>query len=150
MIEGIKITRLRKIPDERGSIMHMLRSDDPHFEKFGEIYFSTTYPGIVKGWHEHTKQIQNYAVIQGMIKLVLFDNRKNSSTYKKLQELFIGDENYCLVTIPTGIIMGYKCISNQKSILANCSTLPHDPNEMKSYDPLNFEKIKYDWSIKMK
>ena len=77
MIEGIKITKLRKIPDERGSIMNMLRSDDPHFEKFGEIYFSTTYPGIVKGWHEHTKQIQNYAVIQGMIKLVLFDNRKN-------------------------------------------------------------------------
>ena len=104
---------------------------------------------VIKGWHEHKKQIQNYAVIQGMIKLVLFDNRKESSTFNKLQELFIGDENYCLVTIPTGIIMGYKCIGSQKSILANCSTLPHDPNEMISYDPLG-DKVPYDWNIKFK
>ena len=150
MIKNLIITPLKKIPDERGSIMHMLRSDAPHFIKFGEIYFSTAYPGVIKGWHEHTKQIQNYAVISGMIKLVLFDNRKDSDTYEELQELFIGDENYCLVTIPTGIIMGYKCISQTECILANCSTLSHDPKEMKSYDPLNFEKIKYDWSIKMK
>jgi len=130
--------------------MHMLRADSPHFKQFGEIYFSTAYPGIIKGWHEHTKQIQNYAVISGMIKLVLYDNRESSLTYKQLQELYIGDENYCLITIPTGIIMGYKCISLSKCILANCSTLPHDPTEMKSYDPLDFKKISYDWSIKMK
>ena len=150
MIKDLIITPLRKIADERGSIMHMLRVDAPHFIKFGEIYFSTAYPGIIKGWHEHTQQIQNYAVISGMIKLVLYDNREDSSTYRELQELYIGDENYCLITIPTGIIMGYKCISLSKCILANCSTLPHDPTEMKSYDPLDFKKISYDWSIKMK
>lgn len=150
MIEGLIITPLRRIPDERGSIMHMLRSDSPHFIKFGEIYFSTAYPGVIKGWHEHTKQIQNYSVISGMIKLVLYDNRNESSTYKKIQEIFMGDDNYCLVTIPVGIIMGYKCIGEKKCILANCSTLPHDPTEMKSYDPLNFKDIDYDWSLKMK
>ena len=150
MIEGLVITPLRKIPDERGSIMHMLRADASHFIKFGEIYFSTAYPGVIKGWHEHTKQIQNYCVISGMIKLVLYDNRKDSKTFKELQEIFLGDDNYSLVTIPTGIIMGYKCIGQNKSILANCSTLPHDPNEMISYDPLNFKEIDYDWSLKMK
>ena len=150
MIQDLIVTKLKKIPDERGSIMHMLRADAPHFLKFGEIYFSTAYPGVIKGWHEHTKQIQNYCVVLGMIKLVLFDNRQNSKTYKELQELFIGDENYSLVTIPTGIIMGYKCISKDRCILANCSTLPHDPTEMKSYDPINFKLIDYDWSIKFK
>ncbi len=150
MIKDLIITPLKKIPDERGSIMHMLRADAPHFIKFGEIYFSTAYPGVVKGWHEHTKQVQNYCVISGMIKLVLYDNRQTSETFKELQEVFIGDENYSLVTIPTGIIMGYKCISKSKCILANCSTLPHDPTEMKSYDPLSFKLIDYDWSIKFK
>ena len=83
----------KKIPDERGSIMHMLRNDDPHFEKFGEIYFSTAYPGSIKGWHEHKEQVQNYAVVYGMIKLVMYDNRKESKTYKNLIEIFMGDLN---------------------------------------------------------
>jgi dTDP-4-dehydrorhamnose 3,5-epimerase len=149
MIQDVIVTALRKIPDERGVIMHMLRSDSPHFSKFGEIYFSIAYPNVIKGWHEHTKQVQNYCVVDGMIKLVMFDNRKDSTTYKKIQELFIGDENYCLVTIPTGIIMGYKCIGLKKSILANCSTLPHDPTEMISYEPFG-DKVPYKWEIKFK
>ena len=106
-IEGVNIKQLRKIPDERGSIMHMMRNDDENFEKFGEIYFSTAYPGVIKGWHEHTKQVQNYAVVYGMIKLVLFDNRKDSKTFKNLKEIFLGDLNYVLVRIPTGVINGY-------------------------------------------
>ena len=149
MINDVEITILKNVCDERGRIMHMLKSTDRNFEKFGEIYFSIAYPGVIKGWHEHTKQIQNYCVIEGMIKLVMFDNRQDSTTYKKIQELFIGDENYCLVTIPTGIIMGYKCIGSKKSILANCSTLPHDPTEMISYEPLG-EKVPYNWEIKFK
>ena len=149
MIQDLIITPLRKIPDERGSIMHMLRADAPHYIKFGEIYFSTAYPGVIKGWHEHTIQTQNYAVIEGMIKLVLYDNRTSSKSYKSIQEVFLGELNYSLVTIPTGIIMGYKCIGNKTSILANCSTHPHDPTEMINYDPLG-DKVPYDWNIKFK
>ena len=73
MIKNVIITNLKKIPDERESTMHMLRSDAKHFIQLGEIYFSTANLGVIKGWHEHTKQVQNYAVIQGMIKLVLFN-----------------------------------------------------------------------------
>ena len=145
MIEGVLINKLKQIPDERGAIYHMLRRDNDHFIEFGEIYFSIAFPGIIKGWHEHTKQIQNYAVIDGKIKLVLFDNRSNSRTYKEIDEIFLGEENYSLVTIPTGIITAYKCISKKNSILANCSTLPHDPNEMINYD-FNGDKVPYDWN----
>tara|TARA_Y100001958_G_C20827286_1_gene279601 strand:- start:119 stop:565 length:447 start_codon:yes stop_codon:yes gene_type:complete len=147
MINGVIVTKLKKIPDERGAIFHMLRNDDSHFKKFGEIYFSIAYPGIIKGWHEHTRQVQNYAVVDGMIKLVLYDNRKKSNTYKKIQEIYMGDLNYQLVTIPTGIINAYKCIGTTKSILANCSTLPHEPNEMINYN-INSKKIPYDWNAK--
>ncbi len=145
MIEGVLINKLKQIPDERGAIYHMLRRDNDHFIEFGEIYFSIAFPGIIKGWHEHTKQIQNYAVIDGKIKLVLFDNRSDSKTFKQINEIFLGEENYSLVTIPTGIITAYKCISKKNSILANCSTLPHDPNEMINYD-FNGDKVPYDWN----
>ena len=147
-IENVVVTPLRKIPDERGTIFHMLRSDSPNFEKFGEVYFSTAYPGVIKGWHEHTLQTQNYAVISGMIKLVLFDNRETSPTYGNLMELFIGDENYCLVKIPPGVINGYKSIGTEKCIVANCSTLPHQPGEMIRHDPFG-DLVDYKWEIKM-
>ncbi len=147
MIDGVKIKLLRKIPDERGMIMHMMRCDDPDFEQFGEIYFSTVYPGVVKGWHEHTRQVQNYAVVQGMIKLVLYDARPDSPTYKELMEIDTGEDNYQLIRIPTGIINGFKGISSGTAMVANCSTLPHNPDEMISYDPSG-DKVPYDWDVK--
>ena len=147
MIEGIKITPLKIIPDERGAIFHMLRSDDPIFEKFGEIYFSKVYPGVVKGWHLHKKMTLNYAVPVGMIKLVLYDDRNNSSTKGEIMELFIGVENYVLVTIPPNVWNGFKGIGTEPAIVANCATLPHDPNEIIRLDPIN-NNIPYDWGLK--
>jgi dTDP-4-dehydrorhamnose 3,5-epimerase len=147
VIEGVIVKPLRKIPDERGCIMHMLRSDDPEFEQFGEIYFSCIYPGVIKGWHLHHKMTLNYAVPVGMIKLVLFDDRESSPTRGQLQELFIGEQNYCLVQIPAGIWNGFKGIGNQMAIVANCATLPHDPAEIERLDPFS-KRIPYDWSLK--
>ena len=146
MIEGVKIIPLRQIPDERGKIMHMLRSTDPHFERFGEVYFSFAYPGVIKGWHLHTKQTQFYAVISGMIKLVMYDERKDSKTHGELMEIFTGEDNYQLVRIPVGVVNGYKTIGLKTAIVANCATEPHEPNEMLRYDPLK-SHIKYDWSL---
>lgn len=149
MIDGVAVIPLKKIPDERGTIMHMLRRDDPHFEKFGEIYFSTAYPGVIKGWHVHKKMTLNYAVVSGMIKLVLVDRRKGSKTEGEIQELFIGEDNYVLVKIPPKVINGYKVVGVKPAIVANCATEPHDPGEMERIDPLNND-IPYDWSIKFR
>tara|TARA_B100000700_G_scaffold225209_1_gene248437 strand:- start:317 stop:766 length:450 start_codon:yes stop_codon:yes gene_type:complete len=149
MINDVEIKNLSKICDERGRIMHMLKSTDENFEKFGEIYFSTAYPGVVKGWHEHTKMTLNYAVIKGMIKLVLYDNRENSSTYKKTQEIFMGEHNYTLVKIPPKIINGFKNIGTEECIVANCSNIPHDKNEIKRYSPYN-NAFGYNWDVVFK
>lgn len=146
-IDGVLVHPLRRIPDERGCISHMLRCDDPHFEQFGEIYFSHVFPGIVKGWHRHREMTLNYAVIHGMIKLVLFDDREGSSTQGALMELFVGEQNYSLVKIPAGVWNGYKGIGTQTAIVANCATLPHDPAEMDRLDPLARD-IPYDWNVK--
>ncbi len=147
MIDGVIVTPLKQIPDERGEIMHMLRVDAPHFEKFGEIYFSTAYPGTIKGWHLHKTQTQNYAVIQGMIKLVLYDNREGSQTQGEMQEIYMGEHRYVLVRIPPKIINGFKCVGTKTAILANCATEPHDPDEIERIDPFSPD-IPYDWSLK--
>jgi len=144
MIDGIFIKSLRQIPDERGKIMHMLRADDPHFEKFGEIYFSVVNPGVVKGWHIHQEMTLNYAVVSGRIKLALYDPREGSPTRGEVQEIFLGDDNYALVRIPPGIYNGFKGLGDRPAIVANCATLPHDPEEIGRLDPFENE-IPYDW-----
>ena len=145
-VKGIVIKQLKKIPDERGCIYRMLRCDDQNFEKFGEIYFSIVYPGIIKGWHLNRKKTLNYAVIQGMIKLVLYDDREDSLTRGNLMELFIGEENYCLVKIPPNIWSGFMGIGGTLAIVANCATLPYDPNKIKRMDSFT-NKIPYDWKL---
>lgn len=147
MISGVMVKSLRKIPDERGCIFHMLRSDSPEFEQFGEIYFSTVYPNAIKAWHLHKKMTLNYAVISGMIKLVLYDDRDDSPTRGELMEIFTGEQNYCLIKIPYGIWNGFKGIGNKPAIIANCATIPHDPEEIIRMSPFS-PNIPYNWEIK--
>ena len=147
MIHGVLVHPLAQIPDERGSIKQMLRADDPHFERFGEIYFSTVYPGVIKAWHLHRRMTLNYAVVSGMIKLVLYDDRSDSRTKGEIQELFVGDTSYVLVRIPPGVWNGFKGIGISPAIVANCATLPHDPEEIVRKDPFSAD-IPYNWSLK--
>ena len=147
MIDGVLVHPLKQIPDERGTVRHMLKATDPHFDKFGEIYFSTVYPGVIKGWHLHSRMTINYAVVTGMIKLVLFDDRPNSATRGTVQELFVGDSNYCLVKVPPGVWNGFKGMGTAPAIVANGATIPHDPTVIERLDPLS-SKIPYDWVLK--
>ena len=147
MIDGVKIHPLRQIPDERGKIMHMLREDSPNYQRFGEIYFSCVYPGAIKGWHLHREMTLNYAVVVGHIKLVVYDDRERSPTRGTLQEIFTGESNYCLVTVPNLVWNGFKGIGDKMAIVANCSTVPHSPSEIQRLDPFS-PQIPYNWEIK--
>lgn len=147
MIEGVQIIPLKTIMDDRGMVRHMLKSTDPHFKKFGEIYFSVIFPGAVKAWHVHREMELNYAVVQGNIKLVLYDTRKGSATKGELQEICMGEDNYVLVTVPPNVINGFKTIGDEKAIVANCATIPHDPEEIERLDPFD-PGIGYDWGIR--
>ena len=149
MIDGVLVQPLKQILDERGKIMHMLRVDDPYFEKFGEIYFSVVYPGVVKGWHLHKEMTLNYAVVSGAIKLVLYDDRKESPTCGDLMEIYLGESNYALVKIPPRIWNGFKGIGLAPAIIANCATIPHQPDEIIRIDPFE-NNIPYSWELKHK
>ena len=146
MIEGVVVTQLRQMVDERGKVMHMLRSDSAVFCSFGEIYFSTVHPGAIKGWHIHKRMVLNYAVPHGQIKFVLYDDRSDSPTHGQVQELFLGPDNYCLVTVPPMVWNGFKGIGTETSIVANCASIPHDPDEIERKSPFDLS-IPYDWAL---
>ena len=149
MIDGVKIKKLKVVPDERGRLMEMLRSDDDLFVKFGQTYMTTAYPGVVKGWHYHKKQIDNMIVVRGMMKVVLYDSRKDSPTYKEVNEFFMGPHNPMLLQIPVYVYHGFKCITSYEAICINIPSEPYnyeDPDEFRE-DP-HSPDIPYDWSRK--
>lgn len=147
MINGVIVTPLKQILDERGKIMHMMRGDAAGFQGFGEIYFSCVHPGAIKGWHIHKEMVLNYAVPHGNIKFVLYDDREASSTRGEVQEIFMGPDNYCLVTVPPMVWNGFKGIGQEMAIVANCTSIPHRADEIDRLDPFA-PSIPYNWEIK--
>jgi len=150
MIDGVEIKNLKMIPDERGTLMEILRSDDDLFEKFGQVYVTTVYPGVVKAWHGHKLQTDFFTVVTGMIKMVLCDLRESSSSNGEIFEMFIGQDNPALIRIPPGVFHGIKCIGTELAIALNVPTEPYNhanPDEERL--PWNTDQIKYDWKINL-
>ncbi len=147
MIEGVRVSSRRQLIDERGKVMHMLRADDPEFTAFGEVYFSWVNPQAIKAWHLHTEMTLNYTCPYGLVKLVLYDDRKRSTTRGELIELFIGPDCHQLVTVPSGVWNGFKGVAIHPSLVCNCATHPHDPAELRRLDP-NDPSIPYDWAVR--
>jgi dTDP-4-dehydrorhamnose 3,5-epimerase len=149
LIEGVATKKLKVIPDERGRLMEILRCDDEVFIKFGQVYLTTNYPGVVKAWHFHKKQTDNVCCLSGMIKLVVYDPREGSRTQGKINEFFIGTHHPCLVRIPAHCYHGWKCISELESLVISVPTEPYDYKTPDEYrlDP-HSSTIPYDWERK--
>ena len=146
-IEGIAVTGLRQIPDERGAVLHMMRCDADDFTRFGECYFSEILPGAIKAWKRHRLQTQNLAVPVGIIRLVIFDDRDTSPTKGKLQVLKLGrPDAYVRITIPPGLWYGFACISSNPALIVNCADLPHEPDESESCS-VGDSSIPYLWNL---
>lgn len=149
MIDGVIISPLKQFLDERGKVMHMLRNDAEHFEQFGEVYFSSVYPNAIKGWHIHNKMTLNYAVPVGNIKLVLYDDRGDSPTKGVVQEIFMGPDNYFLVSVPPRVWNGIKGIGTETALVANCATIAYAPGEVEKRSPFD-PYFPYNWAIEHK
>lgn len=145
IIEGVVVRNLSKIENDKGSILHVLKSTDSHFNKFGECYISEVNPGKIKAWKKNSIQTQNLTVIQGSIKFAIFDDRKNSITKNQINIFELNrDQNYKLLTIPPNIWYGFSCIGNVKSLIINCSDYPHNSENTISLNIKN-DVIPFNW-----
>lgn len=149
MIHGVVVKKLTKIPDERGFLMEILRDDDSFFERFGQAYITAVYPGVVKGWHYHEKQVDHFCVVRGMVKVVLYDRRESSPTHGEVNEFFLGEQNNCLVRIPNLVLHGMKGVGTELGIVLNLPTQHYDhanPDEFRV--PPHDNDVPYDWARK--
>jgi dTDP-4-dehydrorhamnose 3,5-epimerase len=149
MIDGVIVTPRKPIADERGRLMECFRSDEPDFEQFGQVYVTTAYPGVVKAWHYHKKQTDNFICVHGMLKVVLYDSRENSPTRGEVNEFFMGLHHPIRLRIPRGVLHGFKCISEQEAVLINVPTECYNykqPDEFRM--PANDPSVPYDWARK--
>ena len=151
MIDGVMTKKLRVIPDERGRLMECLRNDDELFLKFGQLYMTTTLPGVVKGWHLHDVQWDNIVCVKGMLKLALYDGREGSATKGQVDQFFMGEHNPLLVRVPPGVWHGWKCVSPEEAFIVNA------PTEVYVYDapdqrelPHDTPEIPYDWGVTLR
>jgi dTDP-4-dehydrorhamnose 3,5-epimerase len=109
---------------------------------------SATYPGVVKAWHYHRIQVDNFVCIAGMVKLVLVDTRNDSPTKGTINEFFLGSQNPFLVQVPNLVYHGWKCISPETALVVN---VPNEPYNYAAPDEYRLEPhgtLPYDWARK--
>ena len=147
MIDGVQVKMLKIIPDERGRLMEILRCDDAVFKNFGQVYMTTAFPGIVKAWHYHRLQDDNFTCIAGRIKLALYDPREGSPTRGETDEFYLSLDEPKLVHIPKMVYHGFKCIGSKESIVVNTVTVPYNHSNPDEYRVDAFDKkINFDWN----
>lgn len=147
MIDGVKVIPLKRFPDDRGYLLEILRSDDPYFQKFGQIYVSKLRKGIIKAWHKHEKQTDYFFVVAGTSKIGLYDDRQGSPTQGEYQSVILGDDGEtALLAIPPLVWHGQMSLSDH-TLLLNMPTEPYNrqkPDEIRA----TVEDFKDIWSIK--
>jgi len=147
MIRDVEVKKLKLIPDERGRLMEILRSDDEIFQRFGQVYMTTAKPGVVKAWHYHKKQDDYFTCISGTMRLALYDARKDSDTYKEVNEFIVSLDNPILVRIPKCVYHGFKCVGDKEAVVINVPTLPYNAKDADEYRIDAFQNnISYDWN----
>lgn len=149
MIQGVQIKTLNKYSDDRGYVMEILRSDEEIFTKFGQCYLSTCNPGKIKGWHYHRRHVDNFVIVEGNARVVLYDIRKNSPTKGEINEFVLGEENPILLQIPTFVYHAVQCLGNEPSYLVSIPSEPYNnanPDEEKV--PWDSEVVPYKWRLK--
>ena len=149
LIFGVKVKKLRLIPDERGFLMEMLRSDWPEFDKFGQAYITACYPGVIKAWHYHRKQWDHFVCVGGMAKVVLYDPRPDSPTKGKINEFHIGYLNPVLLKIPPLVYHGFTAEGKDTALIVNFPTELYNYEEPDEYRlPFDDPSIPYSWQVK--
>lgn len=146
LIDGVAARRAKVLPDQRGRLGEIMRADDPWFEKFGQVYFTTTFPGMVKAWHYHKIQTDHFYVCKGMVKIALYDERPNSPTKGQVNELYLGQHCPGVLRIPPGIQHGWMCVSETEAYIINVVSDMYNysaPDEFRTHPHDN--DIPYEW-----
>lgn len=145
-IAGVVVRPLKLLPNSRGRLMEVLRNDDDLYLGFGQAYITSTYPGVIKAWYRHHRQIDQIASVTGLVRLALFDSRDDSPTRGVVNEIVLGDLAPRLVQIPTGVWHGFQAIGNAEAFLLHLNSTPYNPADLdEDRLPSDDTSIPYRW-----
>ena len=146
VIDGVIVTQLKLVTNERGRLMEVQRHDDDAFPGFGQVYITQTFPGVTKAWYRHRHQIDQIAAISGSVRLVLYDDRPGSQSREEIMEIMLGELQPQLVLIPPGIWHGFRAESRAGATLLHLNSRPYDPDNLDEdrLDPVD-SVIPYHW-----
>jgi dTDP-4-dehydrorhamnose 3,5-epimerase len=149
MIQDLHVRKLNFIPDEWGYVIELMRDDWEEFKKVGQVYATGILPGKkrpIGGWHYHLRQTDSVLCLQGLVKVVLYDRRKDSPTYGQIEEHVIGAMNPLLITIPPGVVHAFEALGTEVALMFNVPDAAFDwenPDEYKI--PFDSGEIPYAW-----
>ena len=142
IIEGVLFSPLKKITHQKGDLFHVIRNFDEGYNGFGEAYISTIKHKETKAWKRHFQMTSNFVVPHGKVKIVIFDDRKESPTKGIFNEYILSIDNYLRLTIPPNLIYGFMGIDKSLNMVINIADIPHMPDEQINYDQ---DFLKYKW-----
>jgi dTDP-4-dehydrorhamnose 3,5-epimerase len=123
-IEGVKFRPTRPVPHEDGHVTEVARADwDMVGGPVVQVHTTTTFPGRVRAWGLHQTSSDRLFVIDGLVKIVVYDGRKNSPTFGSINEFSVSAKNPALLFIPSCLYHGWKNIGTVDATIINMPTV---------------------------
>jgi dTDP-4-dehydrorhamnose 3,5-epimerase len=151
LIDGVVVRLATTLPDERGELCEIFNpawtvSDAP----LVHVYQAIVRPGKVKGWVVHYEQDDRLFISLGTVKIVLFDGREGSPTYRQIDEIVLGERNRGLVIVPRGVFHAIQNVGQSDALFLNLPTKPYNHASPDKYRlPLDTDQIPYRFEARL-
>ena len=134
-IDGLKVRLTRPVAHEDGHVIEIARDDWEIVEDpIRHVHMTTTLPGRVRAWGVHRVSSDRLFVASGLVRIVCWDGREESPTFRRLNEITFSDRNPGLVLVPPNVYHGWKNIGTAEAIVVNLPTLPYDYDKPDALD----------------
>ncbi len=134
LIDGVRIRLAITHPDDRGDLCEMYNT----FWDFDDgpmvySYFASIRPGKTKGWVKHLLQTDRLFTALGSFRIVLYDDRPDSPTYKQLNVHHFSDCKRGLVRIPPGVFHAVQNVGHEDAHFVNLPTRAYNHEQPDKY-----------------
>ncbi len=149
MIDGVVVKECTVHADDRGTLVEVIRDDEPVFREVKQTTLTVTYPGVIKAFHWHVRQWDVWFFASGNAQVVLYDLREGSPTCGQTQVLYMGVAKPRVIAIPPGVAHGYRVLGTEPVALFYHTTEHYDAaNPDEERIPFDDPRIGFDWRTK--
>lgn len=146
MIEEVEHNTVNSFLDDRGFLSQILPEGQSNFN-IKRIYSTGNFSvGTIRGFHKHRIEQKVFFVTNGSAKFVLIDDRKDSSTYNKIDTFILSHLKPSTLFVPSGIYTGWMSLE-PNTVILGISTEPFNKDEPddERLDPYSYGDV---WSVK--